>query len=133
MAAEVETSCAGSGTAPNHADERAVIANLLLDPREHPIIGHRGASGLAPENTVVSFDLARSAGAEAFEFDIQLSADLEPVHPRQHGGNQREGGTPGAASSSASASSRSPIVVMGGSARADAQPASPESFSSALR
>ena len=56
-----------------------MIANLLLDPREHPIIGHRGASGTAPENTVVSFDLARSAGAEAFEFDIRLSADGVPV------------------------------------------------------
>ena len=56
-----------------------MIANLLLDLKERPIIGHRGASGLAPENTVVSFDLARSQGADAFEFDIRLTADAVPV------------------------------------------------------
>lgn len=50
-------------------------AAVLLDPAGHPIIGHRGASGLAPENTVASFDLALEQGAEAVEFDIRLTAD----------------------------------------------------------
>jgi glycerophosphoryl diester phosphodiesterase len=54
-------------------------AAVLLDPAGHPIIGHRGASGLAPENTVASFDLAIEQGAEAVEFDIRLTADGEAV------------------------------------------------------
>lgn len=52
-----------------------MIADLLLDPDRHPIVGHRGASGLAPENTLASFDLAREQGAEAFELDVRLSGD----------------------------------------------------------
>ena len=56
-----------------------MTANLLLDPGRHPIIGHRGASGLAPENTLPSFDLAVQQGAEAVEFDIRLTADGEAV------------------------------------------------------
>ncbi len=54
-------------------------ADLLLDPKRHPVIGHRGASGLAPENTLASFDLALAEGAEAFEFDVRLTADGIPV------------------------------------------------------
>lgn len=56
-----------------------MIADLLLDPARHPIIGHRGASGSAPENTIASFDLALAQGAEAFEFDIRLTSDSVPV------------------------------------------------------
>ena len=39
------------------------------------IIGHRGASFLAPENTVASAELAWDAGADAVECDIWLSKD----------------------------------------------------------
>ena len=39
------------------------------------IIGHRGASYLAPENTVVSAKLAWESGADAVEADIYLSRD----------------------------------------------------------
>jgi len=53
--------------------------NLLLDLAAHPVIGHRGASGLAPENTRESLQLALSQGAEALEFDVHLSADGTPV------------------------------------------------------
>lgn len=53
--------------------------NLLLDPELHPIIGHRGAAGMAPENTLFSLELALSQGAEALEFDVHLSADGIPV------------------------------------------------------
>lgn len=56
-----------------------MTADLLLDPDRHPVIGHRGASGLAPENTLASFDLALEQGAEAFEFDVRLAADGVPV------------------------------------------------------
>ena len=53
--------------------------NLLLDPDAHPVIGHRGASGLAPENTLQSFALALEQGADALEFDVRLTADGVPV------------------------------------------------------
>jgi len=43
------------------------------------IIGHRGASADAPENTLAAFRLARAQGADGIEFDVQLSADGWPV------------------------------------------------------
>jgi len=39
------------------------------------IIGHRGASGEAPENTRASFLLAVEQGADIVEMDVHLSAD----------------------------------------------------------
>ncbi|HSN43672.1 MAG TPA: glycerophosphodiester phosphodiesterase [Propionibacteriaceae bacterium] len=36
---------------------------------------HRGASKLAPENTLEAFDLARRLGADGIELDVQLSCD----------------------------------------------------------
>lgn len=43
------------------------------------IIGHRGASAHAPENTLAAFRLAMEAGAEGVEFDVQLARDGVPV------------------------------------------------------
>jgi glycerophosphoryl diester phosphodiesterase len=43
------------------------------------IIGHRGAAGEAPENTLGSFKLAVEQGAEAVELDIHESADGELI------------------------------------------------------
>jgi glycerophosphoryl diester phosphodiesterase len=42
-------------------------------------IGHRGASGHAPENTIAAFRLALQLGADGVELDVRLSADLVPV------------------------------------------------------
>lgn len=39
------------------------------------IIGHRGASGYAPENTLASFEEALKLKADMIELDIQLTAD----------------------------------------------------------
>jgi glycerophosphoryl diester phosphodiesterase len=43
------------------------------------IIGHRGASAVAPENTLASFRRAIEEGADGIEFDVQLSRDGVPV------------------------------------------------------
>lgn len=38
-------------------------------------IAHRGASGIAPENTKIAFVMALDLGAQAIEFDVQLTRD----------------------------------------------------------
>lgn len=43
------------------------------------IIGHRGASAHAPENTLAAFQMAVDAGADGVEFDVQLSKDSVPM------------------------------------------------------
>lgn len=43
------------------------------------IIGHRGAAGLEPENTLRSFRRALSVGVDAVETDVQLTSDGTPV------------------------------------------------------
>ena len=42
------------------------------------IIGHRGASAHAPENTMAAFRLAMAVGADGIEFDVRLSRDGIP-------------------------------------------------------
>lgn len=42
-------------------------------------IGHRGAKGHAPENTIESFHKAFALGADGIELDVHLSADFEVV------------------------------------------------------
>ncbi|HEU5460504.1 MAG TPA: glycerophosphodiester phosphodiesterase family protein [Pyrinomonadaceae bacterium] len=43
------------------------------------IIGHRGASAVAPENTMVAFREAIAAGSDGIEFDVRLTRDGVPV------------------------------------------------------
>lgn len=43
------------------------------------IIGHRGASAVAPENTMAAFREAISVGADGIEFDVRLTRDGVPV------------------------------------------------------
>jgi glycerophosphoryl diester phosphodiesterase len=43
------------------------------------VVGHRGASADAPENTLAAFRLAAEQGAGAIELDAKLSADGIPV------------------------------------------------------
>jgi glycerophosphoryl diester phosphodiesterase len=38
-------------------------------------IGHRGASGYAPEHTIAAYDLAIEQGADYIEIDLQMTAD----------------------------------------------------------
>jgi len=61
------------------------ILKRVLDRRPAPLvwpplkIGHRGASGEAPENTMASFELAWRQGVNGIEFDVQLSSDDVPM------------------------------------------------------
>lgn len=43
------------------------------------IIGHRGAAGLAPENTLESLRAGKKAGADMLELDVRLTRDKIPV------------------------------------------------------
>ena len=51
--------------------------------KSHPgfirLIGHRGARGLMPENTVEGFQFTVDLGVTALEFDVWLSKDNVPV------------------------------------------------------
>ncbi len=49
-------------------------------PRFLPIlVGHRGSSAVAPENTLAAFQQALADGADAIELDVHLSRDGEVV------------------------------------------------------
>ena len=43
------------------------------------VIGHRGSSAAAPENTLLAFKQAIDDGADGIEFDVRLSRDGVPV------------------------------------------------------
>jgi glycerophosphoryl diester phosphodiesterase len=43
------------------------------------IIGHRGASAVAPENTLAAFERALDDGADGIEFDVRLARDGVPI------------------------------------------------------
>lgn len=52
------------------------------------IIGHRGAAGIAPENTLASLAAGIAAGVDMLEFDIRVTKDNIPIlahNARQHG------------------------------------------------
>ncbi len=61
---------------------RSGAATLCETPEpRRPIaaIAHRGASCMAPENTLLAFQLALEAGVDAIETDARLTADGEIV------------------------------------------------------
>ncbi|MFP6655252.1 MAG: glycerophosphodiester phosphodiesterase [Myxococcota bacterium] len=51
----------------------------FFDLQRPIIMGHRGAAGDNPENTLLSFESALAAGAQIIESDIQLSSDGVPI------------------------------------------------------
>ena len=51
---------------------------MPLSP-EPLILGHRGASAVAPENTLAAFSMAIQEGADGIEFDVRLARDNVPV------------------------------------------------------
>ena len=55
-------------------------AGAALSDSNFPlIIGHRGASAVAPENTLAAFERALADGADGIEFDVRLARDGVPV------------------------------------------------------
>jgi glycerophosphoryl diester phosphodiesterase len=48
-------------------------------PRVPLVVGHRGASAIAPENTLAAFRRAFADGADGLEFDVRLARDGVPV------------------------------------------------------
>jgi glycerophosphoryl diester phosphodiesterase len=61
----VAASAAGAAPGEGKASEDTPVLN----------IGHRGASGYAPEHTIASYDLAKKMGADYIEQDLQLTKD----------------------------------------------------------
>lgn len=51
----------------------------LLKAGEPLVIGHRGAAGYAPENTMVAFERGLSLRADAIELDVNVSKDGELI------------------------------------------------------
>ena len=43
------------------------------------VMGHRGAAGLKPENTIAALRAGMKAGADIIEFDVRLTKDKVPV------------------------------------------------------
>lgn len=60
---------------PTHISEADWPVLKLLAAERPLIIGHRGFSQLAPENTLPSFELAIAAGADMVELDFRQSKD----------------------------------------------------------
>jgi glycerophosphoryl diester phosphodiesterase len=54
----------------------------MMSPRSidlPPVIGHRGAAAVAPENTLAGLRRAHELGARWVEFDVKLSRDGRPI------------------------------------------------------
>jgi glycerophosphoryl diester phosphodiesterase len=60
--------------------ERRPLRQRLAQERGRTlVIGHRGAMGYRPENTMPSFEHALALGADCVEFDVHLTRDGVPV------------------------------------------------------
>ena len=54
-----------------------VVGSAIAEPDSQRVrnVGHRGASGYAPEHTIAAYDLALSLGADYIEQDLQMTSD----------------------------------------------------------
>jgi glycerophosphoryl diester phosphodiesterase len=55
------------------------MMHTFFDVARPVVIGHRGAAGDCPENTLLSFETALASGAQILESDIHLSSDGFPI------------------------------------------------------
>jgi len=75
------TADAGASSDAVEIPDGAVAPDNFVPPDSGPqptsqaVIGHRGASGYAPEHTLASYDLAISLGADYIEQDIAMTSD----------------------------------------------------------
>ncbi|MFE6234436.1 glycerophosphodiester phosphodiesterase [Cellulosimicrobium sp. NPDC057862] len=72
-------------TSPGRSrDQRTTHPSPLLRPAADRggrplVVGHRGNSSVAPQNTLAAFEAAWRAGADAIELDVHLTADRRVV------------------------------------------------------
>ena len=52
---------------------------ILAESGKRFIVAHRGSSGTAPENTLISLQKAIDAGASVIEVDVQLTKDNQAI------------------------------------------------------
>lgn len=70
---------AAAPTDPATSRPTSVAPETAKSPAGGPVlIGHRGAAGAAPENTIAAFKAGRASGADFIETDVQLSKDGVP-------------------------------------------------------
>ncbi len=78
IAVSLSSACA-TGRADGSGGEAIAPLAPAVRPAEYgprPLcVGHRGAAGLAPQNTMASFRAGIAAGVDAIELDIHLSSD----------------------------------------------------------
>jgi glycerophosphoryl diester phosphodiesterase len=48
------------------------------------VVGHRGARGIMPENTLIGFEWTMEMGVNALEFDVMITKDSVPVIVHNH-------------------------------------------------
>ena len=60
------------------------VAAFSGDKNTIRVVGHRGARGILPENSIIGFDFALSIGVDLLEFDVLLSRDDIPVITHNH-------------------------------------------------
>ena len=60
-------------------DRPSLTSNRRLPDHDFFVVGHRGAAGLVPENTLAAVKKACEFGVDAVELDVFLSADAELV------------------------------------------------------
>jgi len=54
------------------------------DARTIRVVGHRGARGILPENTLEGFEFALTTGVRLLEFDVAITRDGVPVITHNH-------------------------------------------------
>lgn len=69
------TACAGRATETSPTPPRAREATPTRAASSIKFIGHRGAAGEAPENTLAAFERGLQVGVDVVELDVHLSRD----------------------------------------------------------
>src|SRR5438105_2353760 len=65
---------------PQPGSQTRSLRRLLQEERGRVwVVGHRGAMGYCPENTMASFERALALGADWIELDVHLSRDGELI------------------------------------------------------